>query len=632
MKVATKLTLGLVLGILAVMGAYAYVQVRREVSFFESDLQQLKRRGHALRATVRSVWQREGEERTREIVAEMAAMLGETVEAHWRRLDAPHGDARYTDLTADERAALARDGAVRHTRTAETGEVSRNTYLLMAPGDPTVLEVSESLQREVQFVQMSELAIAGATFTVALVCGLIAVGIGYRFVGRPIRELRDQSRLMAAGDFSHRLVVRQRDEIGELAHEMNALADRLVDAREQLAAETEARIATLEQLRHTDRLATVGQLASGIAHELGTPLSIVSARAVMLGADQPSPAEVSENARIIGEQAGRMTGIIRQLLDFSRRRGPQLGIADVRVIAARTLELLSSAARKRRVSTALVGEPSSALAEVDQNQLQQALANVIVNGIQSMPEGGRLTVEVSPRRVRPPDDSGRPEGDYLCVTVQDEGCGIAPDHVGRIFEPFFTTKEHGKGTGLGLSTVYGIINNHGGTIEVESEPNRGTTFSLYFPLIVSSPQAGAVALDKASLVRGNNETILVVEDEVMLLDLASSILQSHGYRVLRAENGLDAVRMYQTYAGEVSVVLSDMGLPGLGGMQAFEQMKMVNPNVVAVFATGYLDDVAKESLAQAGVVGFLQKPYLPNEILAAVHNAVQVARTHTINE
>jgi len=486
MKVATKLTLALVLGIFAVMGAYAYVEVTREASFFQEDVEQFSRRGQALLATVRSVWKEEGEERTREIVARISDILGENVNAYWRRLDAPVGDPRHLTLTPEELAELAAKQVMRFKSTSESGEMTRYAYFLMAPDDPTVLEVSQSLTREVKFMRTTPLTIAAATVTIALVCGLLAMGIGFRFVGRPIGELRDQARRMGTGDFSRRLVVRQHDEIGELGLEMNALADRLVDAQERLAAETEARIATLEQLRHTDRLATVGQLASGIAHELGTPLSIVSARAVMLGAADASPGEVSENARIIGEQAGRMTAIIRQLLDFSRRRGPQLGVADVRLIVARTLELLSSTARKQRVTAELAAGGGAALAEIDQNQIQQALANVIVNGIQSMPEGGRLTVDVSARRARPPGDSAPSEGDYLCVAVQDQGHGIAPEHLGRIFEPFFTTKDVGEGTGLGLSVAYGIVSEHGGWIEVESEVGRGTCFRVFLPAAVAA--------------------------------------------------------------------------------------------------------------------------------------------------
>ncbi len=484
MRLAAKLTAALLLGILVVMAGYAYVQVRQEVVLFESDLPQNAPRGRAFRAAIQVIWRNEGEERAREIVAEVASGMSDA-EARWTRTAELRADAAHLQLSAENLTAIAAGDILELVHRDDAGEMRRYHYLPMGIDD-IVLEASGVLRRETTFVHMSHRAILLATALITLVCGLIALGLGVRFVGRPIRLLRDQARRIGAGDLSTRLALRQHDEIGELAREMNALCDRLAEANRRIATEAEARIAALEQLRHKDRLATVGQLASGVAHELGTPLSIVAARASLLGSADVSMADVAQNARIIVEQAHRMTEIIRQLLDFSRRRGAQLGTTDVQRLVERTLDLLASVARGHRVTFHFAGTDAPVLVRLDQNQVQQALTNVIVNGIQSMPSGGRLTVALRPARARPPVDHGGPEDEYLCITVEDEGTGIAPENFPRIFEPFFTTKGVGEGTGLGLSVAYGIVAEHGGWIEVESEVGTGTRFRVFLPLAAIS--------------------------------------------------------------------------------------------------------------------------------------------------
>jgi len=268
--------------------------------------------------------------------------------------------------------------------------------------------------------------------------------------------------------------------MGELAAEINAMCVRIAEANQRAANETAARVAALEQLRHTDRLATVGQLAAGVAHELGTPLNVISARAELLVGGRTSPGDAAANGRIILEQADRMTGIVQQLLDFSRRRGPKMGLANLEHVVDRTVDLVSAAAQRAKVGVERIGA-GPLFARVDQSQMQQVVANVLMNGIQAMPNGGRLRVSVVARRARPPGDRNAPEGDYLCVTVDDEGTGIPREELGRVFEPFFTTKRVGEGTGLGLAVAHGIVAEHGGWIEVASEVGKGSRFSIFLP-------------------------------------------------------------------------------------------------------------------------------------------------------
>jgi signal transduction histidine kinase len=481
MRLARKLTLALVLAIFAVMAGNAYLQVRREVMLFEADLVEDQHIvGETLRNAVETVWQVADEAAARALI-DRANQVWSGVRVRFVWLDAPPGDHDAPGVTPANLRTMPGGREPRVVRQAVNGEEQRFTYvpLKIPPARPAALELSQSVGWQHRFIHTSELQTAGAMVVIVALCGLMAMGLGVWFVGRPMQHLAEKARRVGAGDFAGRLEFRQRDEIGELAREVNAMCDQLEEANRRISAETEARIATLEQLRHADRLKTVGQLASGVAHELGTPLNVVAARGKMIAAGGLGPQELAQNGRIIGEQAERMTAIIRQLLDFSRRRGPNLGVGQLDAIAARTIEMLSALAAKRSVTLHLDAPDGLPAVWIDQNQIQQALTNLVLNGIQAMARGGRLDVGVGRRYVRPPAGHEGVAGEYLCVTVQDQGTGIAPEHVSHIFEPFFTTKGVGEGTGLGLSVAYGIVQDHGGWLDVESEVGRGTRFTVF---------------------------------------------------------------------------------------------------------------------------------------------------------
>jgi two-component system NtrC family sensor kinase len=259
------------------------------------------------------------------------------------------------------------------------------------------------------------------------------------------------------------------------------MCDRLTDARTRLEAETAARTAALEQLRHADRLTTVGKLAAGLAHEIGTPLNVITGYAQLITDEHPAESSQHKNAQIIAQQAQRVAVIIRQLLDFARRRSPQATRQDLGALARETTTLLGSLAHKHGVAIDVVVPAEPVWARADPGQLRQALTNLVVNGIQSMPTGGTLTVMVDRRQAAPPADMDGGPGTYVCCEVTDEGGGVAPDHLDRLFEPFFTTKDVGEGTGLGLSVSYGIVREHGGWIAVHSAPGAGSRFAIFLP-------------------------------------------------------------------------------------------------------------------------------------------------------
>jgi len=499
MKLASKLTVALVLGIFIVMAGYAYVQIRQEVVLDQDDFDRVKHLGGLMRITFEEIWQREGEARLRELVAQAEPEVGVRVVS----LRAPAGDALRPALSDQEFSTLSAGDTIHVVRSADDDWHWSYVPISVAGVRSAALEVRESSEPQRRYIQMSHLAIASATLGVALTCGLIATGLELWFVGWPIQRLRDKARRAGRGDFSGPLVLPQHDEIGDLAQDLNAMCDNLAAADQRLSAATEARVAALEQLRHTDRLATVGQLAAGVAHELGTPLSVISARAQLLSSAEMPPAAVATNAGIIVEQADRMTEIIQQLLDFSRRRTVKLSRASLQHIVTRTFDLLSAVAERSRVVLRCSAADTPLLAYVDQNQMQQALTNIILNGIQAMPNGGHLTVSLDTRRTRPPGDPGADDGaadsatagDFLCITVADEGTGIAAAQVSRIFEPFFTTKAVGEGTGLGLAVAHGIVAEHGGWITVDSTPGKGSRFMIYLPPATDTrpPQAQVVS-------------------------------------------------------------------------------------------------------------------------------------------
>ena len=484
MRLTAKLVLVFVVGMFAVVTLYGYVTVQHEIRQFERDsLADARRIGTAMEEMITVVWREHGEEG----VLRMIRRTGQQeprMQIRWVWFDAPSGNP-YSPVA---RQAGIQALVVKQRTTMAAADPDGNDRLEAYWPIPVEgnrqggLELSRSLAE----LEANKREAIVETLTLSagmlLMSGLLATFCGIRFVGRPLKQLITKTRRIGQGDLASPLELRTGDELSELAASLNDMCGRLASSQNAVHAEATARVAAVEQLRHADRLRTVGRLASGVAHELGTPLNVVSGRAGLIASGKLSESDIIQSANTIRAESDRMVTIIQQLLDFARRRTPQRTETDLRNLATHTIDLLDALAGKANVTLALDAEDCPFPAQVDVGQIQQVLSNLIVNAVQSMPDGGQVTIGMTNREAVPPHDPHAPPRACTCLTVQDEGIGITPENRDQLFEPFFTTKDVGEGTGLGLSISYGIVQEHGGWIDVESEVGKGSRFLVYLPV------------------------------------------------------------------------------------------------------------------------------------------------------
>ncbi len=483
MRLSYKLSFGTVVALTLATSISAYVEVERETAEYERDLVlDNMREARALAVTVTKLWLSFGDAGAIEVL-NAANDVTRNVRAEWIGLRRLLG-GNLLHLSADELDALRVGQPVgRLVNLAE----SRAAAVAFAPVvvDRTVrgaVQLSRIAVDRQEFVARHVQQAALTALSIVVVSWLVAVFLGRRWVGGPIDRLVQKAHRVGSGTLDEPLYLDTKDELATLADAMNAMSASILSSREQLKKETQARLDAMEQVRHADRLATIGQLAAGIAHELGTPLNIVSERAKMARDGEVSAADLPRTYDIIIEQSGRIAATVRQLLDFARQQQPTKSRADLRDLAEATRDLLATAAAKKGIAVRVEGE-TSAPAYVDAMQIRQVLTNLVMNGLFAMDAPGELTLTIA--RARMPAAAGQPAGDgeeCWALAVRDQGRGIEKEHLPRVFEPFFTTKRAGEGTGLGLSIVQGIVEEHGGVVKVASTPTEGSTFTVYLPL------------------------------------------------------------------------------------------------------------------------------------------------------
>ncbi len=486
MKIFHKLTLTLLGSVLAALALNAHSAVRTEIVRFEKEIGEHQAViGTALRPAVLDVWRSDGPERALQIVDQADKNMRHVL-IRWVWLG-PTDPKTRPAIAADRFGEIVGSTGLTWIDTSVGPHGRLYTYVpvKLSDGRDGAIEVSQPLDRE---SQVREAAMHRALLTamlVAAVSALVTTALGNWLIGRPMRRLVEQARRTGSGDLSYRIHVKARDEMGELAAEMNRMCESLAAAQASVERESEARLQATDALRHADRVATVGRLAAGMAHELGTPLNVVAARAKQIAAGSTTPEATRENARIIADQVERMSRIMRQLLDFARKRELQSVSTDLRSILKRAAAFLSPLARKRGLDLRVVNPPEPIVARIDVAQMDQVVTNLVMNAIHASPEGKRVSVELSQAVGQYPAAEAKTSVPCVRIDVTDEGSGIEQENLRQIFDPFFTTKPIGEGTGLGLSVAYGIVKDHGGWIDVDSEPGRGSRFTVWLPTEVS---------------------------------------------------------------------------------------------------------------------------------------------------
>jgi two-component system NtrC family sensor kinase len=490
MSTTTRLILLLLLMVGAVMAGGGFLLLRQRVSVLETATRD-EARAHAY--TLKLVLEDDYQAGRLEEVQQLINRLSQYPKIYSVIVFDEEGRARFLShpLAADEvrdppeaRTVIATGKPVELVRRIAGEEVfSIIGPLQLGPGRRAAFEIAQPrtlIEADLQRAQRAVILITLALFA-AISLGVLTVA--RRSLAAPIRDLLVGAEALGEGDLEYRVIVpRGGNEFARLARAFNRMADRLNDQRSRTARETEEKLAMARELRQHERLASLGRLAAGVAHEMGAPLNVIKGRAEQLfakleGVQEAAHDKFQRNLTIIVEQSDAIARIVRQLLDLARPYRLQRAPVSLRQLIGRAAEMVESDALRARVAVEAVAG-HEIYVEVDADLIHQALINVCLNGIQAMPSGGRLGLEaINPEMAR----AGRA---FAAIAVTDSGPGIAPEMIAEIFDPFFTTKEVGQGTGLGLTVTRRIIEEHGGWITVDNVKDGGAVFTIYLPQAV----------------------------------------------------------------------------------------------------------------------------------------------------
>ena len=418
-------------------------------------------------------------------------------------------------------------------------------------------------------------------------------------------------------------VLKQR--LGRLVPSVQRALRELDDRAERKRAE-EALRQSEKQFRQSQKMEAVGRLAGGIAHDFNNLLTVIMGYSQVLltelGPQHPLRGKIEETLKA-GERAATL---IRQLLTFSSKQSLDPKILSLNT-AVTSLESLLRRLIGEDIQLVSKLDPTNGRLRADQAQLEQVLVNLVVNARDAMPKGGTLTIETAQVELtRSPVYHLTPllPGLYVRLAVSDTGCGMDRKTQSHIFEPFFTTKGEGKGSGLGLSTVFAIVTQCGGAIDVTSRVGHGTRFDLYFPSVESDILTTAPTQPLGQPQRGT-ETILLVEDEPSVRTLVRDELRKLGYRVVEAKNGVEACLLATQQAGSLQLLLTDVVMPGMGGRELAQHLSVIKPDLRTLFISGYMDDVGIMAGQEEGTSSFLQKPFTPEVLARAVRNLLDAS-------
>lgn len=376
-----------------------------------------------------------------------------------------------------------------------------------------------------------------------------------------------------------------------------------------------------DQIRQVQKMEAVGRLAGGVAHDFNNLLTAITGYSELLirsmDTQDPRRADVEE----IKETAARAATLTQQLLIFSRRQITRPTVLDLnQVVSALEKMLHRLIGEDIELRTRLAAPAPHVLADV--SQIEQIILNLTLNSRDAMPHGGKLTIQVAARNMEPAEarEHHLTPGRYAVLSVTDTGVGMNEETLGHLFEPFFTTKERHRGSGLGLSTVYGIVQQAGGQVRVESEVGRGTTFWIYLPEVQLS--ASPTAESEPDAVGRGTETLLLAEDDRSVRTLAVRVLSQNGYRVVEASNGEEALRLFQKNPGDIDLLVTDVVMNGLSGPEMAKEALKIRPELKVLYLSGYMESDSRNELQKVAASSFLPKPFRPRDLLERVRQTL----------
>jgi len=390
----------------------------------------------------------------------------------------------------------------------------------------------------------------------------------------------------------------------------------LIDIHERKVAQETLRHQQ-ELLQQAQKMEAIGTLAGGIAHDFNNLLMGIEGRVSLMLLDCDADQPAYGHLKGIEEHVRSAAELTRQLLGLARGGKYELRSSDLNELIRRSIDLFGRTRKEITIASRL--DPGLWAVEIDRAQIEQVLLNLLVNAGQAMPNGGPVTIESLNLELREGDPCAsqvRP-GRFVRVGIRDAGIGMDEETKNRIFNPFFTTKEMGRGTGLGLASAYGIVKNHGGVITVYSEKGSGSTFHVYLPASTKPVETEAAAVEE---IVGGGETILLIDDEAMILDVARQMLENLGYRVLAAGDGTQALDIFRRNRGAVDLVILDMIMPRMGGGKVFDALKELDPDVRILLSSGYSIDGQAMEIMRRGCRGFIQKPFGIKELAAKLRS------------
>ncbi len=381
-----------------------------------------------------------------------------------------------------------------------------------------------------------------------------------------------------------------------------------------------------KQFRQAQKMEAVGRLAGGIAHDFNNLLTVIMGYSHVMSAELGAGHSLQGKIEETQKACERAAVLIRQLLAFSRKQPLEPKILALNSVVS-NLEAMLRRLIGADIRLAINLDPANGQVRADQAQLEQVLMNLVVNARDAMAKGGILTIETSHVELtRSPVYHVQPlaPGPYVKLSVSDTGCGMDRQTQSHIFEPFFTTKEEGKGSGLGLSTVFGIVTQCGGGIDVASRIGHGTRFDIYFPQVSVDVPSQTTVQASAQPTRGT-ETILLVEDDPSVRTLVRDELRKLGYKVVEAKNGVEACLLATQQVGSLHLLLTDMVMPGMGGRELAQHLSVIKPDLRILFMSGYTDDVGILGGLEDGTSAFLQKPFTPEQLARTVRQLLDAA-------